>query len=244
MNKLNVALVCIAKNEDSYIKEWVEYYIKLGFDKIFIYQNNWRTDYVHDNVVKIEFDGDARQVIAYNHWLIDHRNHFDWAAFFDMDEFLVLKKHNTIKEFLLEYSNYNGIGINWYMFGNNGHEKVIDNEYSLIKRFTKRQNKMNEHVKTILNCKFNSTMSVHNPNNVSIVSPNGIEFRGPFNYNTNDEIAQINHYYCKTPEEFIKKCERGRADTLQHRLTFNQNYHIVNFNDVEDLSAYHFMYNN
>lgn len=241
---MKIALVCIAKNEDNYIEEWVEYNLKLGFDTIFMYENDWRSNFEHPNLVKIPFDGKAQQIRAYNDWLSHRKNEFDWVAFFDVDEFLVLKRHKTIKEFMLDYDGQNGVGINWYFFGNNGNDTVIDGEYSQIKRFTKRSDKMNEHVKTILNCKISCTMSVHNPDKVSIVSPNGITFSGPFNSKTNDEIAQLNHYYCKTPEEFLNKCRRGRADIVNGNNTFEVNYHPVNLNDVEDLNALNFMYGN
>ena len=32
-----VALIAIAKNEDNYIEEWIQYYIKLGVDEIYVY---------------------------------------------------------------------------------------------------------------------------------------------------------------------------------------------------------------
>lgn len=35
--KLRTALVAIAKDEDNYLKEWVDYYINLGFSDIFIF---------------------------------------------------------------------------------------------------------------------------------------------------------------------------------------------------------------
>ena len=38
---MNVALVCVAKNEDNYIQEWIDYNKKLGFDDIIIYQNDY-----------------------------------------------------------------------------------------------------------------------------------------------------------------------------------------------------------
>ena len=41
---MRTAIVCIAKNEDRYIKEWAEDHLKLGFDSVYIYQNDWRTD--------------------------------------------------------------------------------------------------------------------------------------------------------------------------------------------------------
>lgn len=241
---MKVALVCIAKYEDPYMKEWVEYNVKLGFDTIFMYENDWRSSFEHPNLIKIPFDGKSQQMNAYNNWLIHLKNGYDWVAFFDVDEFLVLKKHKSIQEFVSDYNGHNGIGINWYFFGNNGHDKVVDDEYSQIKRFTKRAEKMDRHIKTILNCNVTCKMSVHNPNEVSIVSPDNIPISGPFNPNTNDEIAQLNHYYCKTPEEFLVKCQRGRADTSQHTNTFEVNYHPLNLNEVEDLNAFNFMYGN
>lgn len=241
---MKVALVCIAKYEDDYIKEWVEYHVKLGFDTVFVYENDWRCTYDHPQLVKIPFDGDSQQIPAYNNWLKYKRADYDWVAFFDVDEFLVLKKHKNVQEFLSEYDKSNGISINWYFFGNNGHDKVVDNEFSLLKRFTMRQKEMNNHVKTILKCSVKCKMTVHNADSIITKSPNRLNVYGPFNDKPNDEIAQLNHYYCKTPEEFMKKCERGRADIVTEKNTFEKNYHPQNFNDVEDLWAYNFMYGN
>ena len=43
-NLPKVALVAIAKNEENYLKEWVDYNLKIGFTDIYVYQNNWRYD--------------------------------------------------------------------------------------------------------------------------------------------------------------------------------------------------------
>lgn len=37
---MNTAVVCICKNEENYIKEWIDHYFSLGFDKIFVCDNN------------------------------------------------------------------------------------------------------------------------------------------------------------------------------------------------------------
>jgi hypothetical protein len=235
---MKIALVCIAKNEDNYIKEWVGYHKKLGFDDIFIYQNNWRLIDDIDGTHKIEFDGEIMQVSAYNHFISQNINKFDWVAFFDIDEFLVLKKHANVKDFILDYSDLPSIGINWVLFGNNGIHK-IDNEYSVIKRFTKRQVGVNIHVKCIVKLKDNVSMSIHNPVG-SWFDTDRNENRGAFNKKGNDNIAQLNHYFCKTEEEFQLKCDRGRADHPNKRTMDEFNHH--NFNDVEDLSAYNFFY--
>lgn len=236
---MKVALVCIAKNEDNYIEEWVNYNLKLGFDKIFIYQNDWRTNIEHPSVVKFENDGINKQRECYYHFIQTYNSEYDWAAFFDVDEFLVLKKHKNIKDFINDYKEFPGVGINWVLFGNNGLTKV-DGEYSLVKRFTKRQWSINQHVKSIVKLTPRLIMDIHNPNTF-VVDTNKNKFSGPFNPNGWDNIAQINHYFCKTQEEFQEKCDRGRADSPVYRRTMSE-FEEHNFNDIEDLTAYNFFY--
>lgn len=236
---MNVALVCVAKNEDNYIQEWIDYNKKLGFDDIIIYQNDWRTSIDEPNVIKVEFDGINQQINSYNHFIKNNYGLYDWVAFFDVDEFLVLKKHKNIKEFISEYSEYNAIGINWFLFGNNGLDKV-NGEYSVLKRFTKRQSQVNQHIKCIINYRKDFIMTVHNPL-FPWVDTNKVVRSGPFNPDGPTDVAQLNHYFCKTQEEFVKKCNRGRADTFTKRNFSEFTGH--NFNDIEDLNAYKFLYN-
>ena len=105
---LRVALVCIAKDEDDYIEEWIEYHLKLGVDEIFIYQNDWRASLKHkrNNVHLIEFDGNCRQLPAYNDFIDKHSGDFDFAIFIDVDEFICLVRDLDIKSFLINYAGY------------------------------------------------------------------------------------------------------------------------------------------
>jgi hypothetical protein len=236
-NEFKIALVCIAKNEDPYIEEWVEYNLKLGFTHIFIYENNWRCSLENKNITKIPFDGEVMQTMAYNHFIQNLSSEFDWAAFFDVDEFLVLKKHKDINEFINDYKEFNGIGINWVMFGSNGIKNTNGN-YNVLSRFTKKSSKLNKHIKSIVKLNKNIIMSVHNPN-TQIVNTNKELISGPFNPNGDYEIAQLNHYFTKSEEEFKLKIERGRADTTQKRIISNYDVHN-SANDIEDLTAFNF----
>lgn len=38
---MKTAVVCMAKNEDHYIDEWIDYHHRLGFDDFYIYRDNW-----------------------------------------------------------------------------------------------------------------------------------------------------------------------------------------------------------
>jgi hypothetical protein len=40
MDNLKTAIICIAKMENAYIRDFVEYHRRLGFTHIFIYDNN------------------------------------------------------------------------------------------------------------------------------------------------------------------------------------------------------------
>jgi hypothetical protein len=233
---MKVALVCIAKDEDEYIKEWIDYHKKLGFDKIFVFENNWRCKVKDDMVSTIEFDGEIMQIPAYNAFIERFRYEYDWVSFIDVDEFIVLKKHENIKEFLKEYDSVeNGIAINWVLFGNNGHEEPSEN-YSVLERFTKREIVANLHIKTFLKLKRFGVKMVnpHHPN-VMLNDTNLKEVIGPFHPKGSIDVVQINHYFCKTLPEFRKKIGRGRADLKVKRRI--EEWEKDNKNEVDDFLA-------
>jgi len=242
MERKKSALVCIAKNEDHYIKEWVEYHSKLGFNKIFIYQNDWRCNLEHPNIIKYELDGYCKQTETYNSFIQDHHTEYEWAAFFDVDEFLVLKKHHRINDFLEEHKQYPAIGISWYFFGSNGHEVVRENNYSVIDRFTKRRDQLDKHCKSII--KLGKTVVMLDPH-----FSNGVtSFTNGKNISSGQEgktaeVAQLNHYFVKTIDEYMAKTARGIACTTPEDPGYIRSIDFFphhNNNDVEDLLAYNF----
>lgn len=235
---MKVALVCIAKEEDNYIHEWLNYYLNIGIDCIYVYQNNWRVNILNEQIKLIPFDGECKQLPAYNDFLSKYKGEYDWVCFFDVDEFLVLKKHNNIKEFINEYSNYDSIAINWVLFGNNNMEEIINNNYSVIERFTKRQNCVNRHIKVIVKMDSNARYT-QQPHSTSLpwVDTNYCIGNGPFNYAGDNNIAQINHYFCKTKKEFINKLNKGRADISSNVSRPITDFDLHNKNDIDDFLA-------
>lgn len=249
---MNIALICIAKNEDNYIDEWLSYHLKLGFTKVFVYQNNWRYNgdkkYYGDKVEWIEFDGEAMQMKAYNDFIDNRRDGYDFAAFFDVDEFLCLKKHSNVEQLLVNYIDCYGIGVSWRIFGDNGLKTINNGEYSCIKRFTRCGNKLDKHIKTILNLNMSKGMfHFVNPHFVDASLQYDVildldmhhAIHGPWDNQAKTEIAQLNHYCCKTYDEFLEKKRRGKADTRKDHPQFeyiDKNFYDNNLNDVEDLT--------
>jgi hypothetical protein len=235
---MKVALTCIAKNEDKYIEEWIQYHLYLGFDRVFVYENDWTLNLDSPFVEKIQFNGGGRQSQAYNHFLSNYKNKYDWVAFFDVDEFLVLKMHDNIKQFLFHYREFDGVGINWYLFGDNNQPMPTDN-YSVLDRFTKRSKKIDKHIKCIVKTNIDSKYNIHSPINSVIVDCKKNPIAGAFNTQGDDTIAQINHYFTKTKEEWKLKRERGRAPLI-NVMRSDDDFGIHNKNEVEDLTALNF----
>lgn len=221
LSNIKCVLVCIAKEEILYIQEFIDYYLKLGFYNIFIYDNSDNNElkpFSNEKVKVLPFPGFKKQVLAYNHFLSNYKNEYDYVAFLDVDEFLVLKQHRNIRDFCLHYIPSGALAINWYFFGNNGNTKY--DPRPVLDRFTKRQATMDKHVKTIAKCSDIISMEVHNPKELE----KNCIFRNFFNqnsgghdYNFTDRIAQINHYFCKSDEELKKKCDRGMNSTAEKR---------------------------
>lgn len=246
---MKVALTCIARDEDNYIEEWINYNLKLGFDDIFIYQHNWRCNVEKNNVHKIEYDGKDIQVAAYNHFIQNNHSIYDWVAFFDVDEFLVLKKHKNIKSFLSNYKDQNAIGINWVLFGDNN--LTFDGRYSVLERFTKRSKQASDLVKCIVKTNPNINYGIHNPHNCIITDTHYNNFYGDRNDKRKIDIAQINHYYCKTWSEWEIKKKRNTSDDAAdnwYNVYGNKNtdiyFHAYNINEIEDTMALDFYLSN
>ena len=113
---LKVALCTIAKNENLYIREWVEWYKNLGISKIFLYDNNDLdgerfedviNDYIKEGFVEIidrrgiiktvstDKDGQTLQGLTFKDCFYNHYKEFDYMCFFDIDEYLEI--YNTYK---------------------------------------------------------------------------------------------------------------------------------------------------
>lgn len=235
-----IALVCIAKDEDYYLDEWLEYNHKLGFDHIFLYENNWRCNIEKPYLTKIDWPGDVQQLPAYNNFIQNYKNEYDYAAFFDCDEFLVLKKHKNIHEFVNEYGNKN-IAINWQKYGSG--DKLYRENNSLLKQFTKRQHGVDVHIKSILYLKIDSRMELPHDPDTHTYDTNRKMIIGAFNPNGPDNIVVLNHYQDKTKEDYELKIKRGYSDTLDRPIIIEDWINRKNDDiEVEDLTACNFLY--
>lgn len=249
---MSVCIVTPVKNEERYIKEWLTYHAALGFDTIYLYDNNddqatlakHLEDFVCSaQVVIIPMPGELAQMRGYSHWMQYFKNAHKAVAIIDVDEFIVLRKHTSIHAFLEEhlYPHGGALSLNWSLFGDNG--LTVYEDKPVTERFTRCKANVDEHVKSIaVTSDLTSLTNPHFPNLVYGKvqrDTNGRLFHGPFNPNGPCDVAQINHYFCKTKEEWDLKARRGRAD-LPHSAPKRDptEFGKHNFNDIEDTTAH------
>ncbi|MCL2123651.1 MAG: glycosyltransferase family 2 protein [Desulfovibrionaceae bacterium] len=123
-----LGLCAIAKDETPFLREWAAYHHYVGFEKIYIYDNESRTP-VRDSIADFyeiqicdsyTIPGKAMQLVAYNHCLAHHGHEFEWLAFFDLDEFLCLVQDKDARTLLRDYEQFPALSINWSIFSSSG----------------------------------------------------------------------------------------------------------------------------
>ena len=253
MNRVEIlpVILCISKLESDYIEEFTKYHLGLGFSHIFIYDNEDEPIYnellkkYSSNITVIHYPTKYQQMNAYYHFInnILYNSNITHVACIDVDEFIVLKQHSDIKDFIRQFivDDCHGIGMNWRFFGSSG--KKEKTQEPLTKRFTYCEEKGNMHIKTLFKKdKFMQFNTMHDVilSEGYIKNTKGTIIYGPFNHDIDYNYIQLNHYKCKTLEEFKYIRTRGQADRYVIGPDSEKDFVQYDINDVEELTAYNF----
>jgi hypothetical protein len=243
--KYYLAVCAIAKNEGPYFKEWIEWYLKQGVEKFYIYDNE-STDstkevlapYIESGVVDYTFfPGQKQQLAAYDDCFKRHRLETRWLAVIDLDEFIVPIKDKTIPEFLHGMEKFSVVEINWLVYGSGGAKKQEPG--TVMERFHKHslpEHRLNTHVKSIVDPRRVCTMTgCHEAARIagSAADSHGVPLTKGFRDRVpQQDVIRINHYAVKSYEEFLAKRARGRARVATLRdMGYFESYDL---NDIED----------
>lgn len=239
--ELKVALCCIGRLENKYIREYVEYHKRIGIDKIFLYDNNYGdeerfedviSDYIDSGIVEVTDyrNKEKSQLAAYQDCYDKHGSEYDWICYFDVDEFFTFsKKMGSVKDYL-SHERFNGfdmIHLNWVCYGDN--DLVRYEDKPVIQRFKmpivpldfKRTYDFpeNNHIKTIIRGGLKDVKWLKTPHTpicggIKCCNNAGIECNPDSPFNQYDfTLAYLRHYQTKTIEEFYtNKVKRGYPD--------------------------------
>lgn len=217
-----LSLVAPLRDEESYLIEFVNYYLIHGVDHFYFYDNESTVPVVNvvrayrDKCTVLQAPGDAVQSRAYAHFGKHFGHETRWAAFFDVDEFILPHKHGSFREFLLDYEDCDGIGINWVVFGD-GHHKTRP-AGGVIENYLYREAKQSACIKSVVRSE-KLVGFLDNPHFASLadgsryVDAHRNPITSAYNEHLTIDVIQLNHYFTKSEEEWKRKIYRKRADS-------------------------------
>ena len=232
-----IANCLLIKNENKYLKEHIEYYKSIGYDNIILYDNNdIDGEYPHD-VIQDYIDsgfviyncvrGEEKCQFRVNSECLEkYKDTFEWISFFDCDEFLA-GTNNAYDILNKTPKNSQQIYINWEIYGDNGLMNVVNDDYSVIKRFYHNEN-ISPYTKFIGVGKpiiRNTADNLWDPNLCPHIIKDIITTDAEGNYIKSIKQQALNsdikiaHFYTKTLEEYIKKCEHDVVFTVDDNYT-------------------------
>ena len=234
LSNMKICICTLGKNENRYIKDFVEHYKNYGVDKIYLYDNNDLNgerfedvigNYINDKYVVLKDWRGIKGTSTY-YGIMDscyqtYHDQFDWLIFYELDEFIYLKNYQNIKEYLLnkKFDKCESIQLNWVHMSDNN--QIFYENKSLNARFPERgknvvKNKYNKicFIKTMIKGHLKNISITHNHIlNEKLFACNGFGKKSKINkiesLSPDYEFFYIKHYYSKSVQEFIEKINRG-----------------------------------
>lgn len=226
-----LGICAIIKDETPFLAEWVAYYMHLGVEAFYLYDNRSEVPVaetlagfsrMRTNVILNVYNapGKAMQMPVYNHCVNEQDSACRWIAFVDLDEFIVPKLVDSIPALLVEYESQAGLAVSWKTFGSNGHKtRPAGLQIENYTRAFADDHSRHGLVKSIVNPRavkffFNPHMCLLKEPDQHIVTENHEPIAVAERRNPTWEKAQINHYFYRSRQDFALKMRKPRASVF------------------------------
>ena len=235
---MKIAVGCILKKENHYLREWVEWYLSLGVGMVYVADNNdiggeQPMDVLHglmDKVTIIDYRGEKGskgnniQAKAYNFiYQLATLGGYEWVGMLDIDEFV--RAQISLSK-ILERVKCDVLRVCWKCYDDNDLEYVADGNYS-VSRFTRLIENteagekdiyfgLNRQCKCFVRCGngkiFFATSHTLTNKDIKAENVKGCECNNRSRYIGAVPVygdCWIDHYPFKTIEEYCEKIKRG-----------------------------------
>jgi len=226
-----LAAAALFREENPWLCEWVEYHHARGVEHFYMFCNdenpfpagNILRPYTEQGMMElVHFPGKHRQMAAYRQAITMSIAKTRWLALIDLDEFLLPRRCDDLREVLAEYENYSGLAVHWNVFGSSGHITRPANHIDHFLYRARDEHPTHIHIKTILKpecCFAEDSVSPHcfSYHTGYAVDEKYEHVFSPFGPVTTDYI-RINHYAVRSHEDFWNvKVPRGQPSILPRR---------------------------
>lgn len=224
--KYYCSICLLAKDENDYIEEWLDWHVNLGVDHFYIYDNSSAAPMresiplrYRERCTVIDFpDPHAHtQLECYADCLKKFSEESQWIAFTDADEFIRTVNGEPLPEFLKEFEQHTGIYIGWIVYNANGlaeqdsrpvRERFIQRTYAYPERMATGKSIVQTHRVTAISSHF-----PYRPvKGRDMVLSDHSSVKDPYMSDFPEDRIVIDHYYTKSLEEWKQKLGRGSCD--------------------------------
>lgn len=220
------------KDEERYIKEWIDYYLNLGIYHIYLFEDygsrshkELLRDYKQVTVQTVEEFGIKNYYTSRTQTEVCRKffkeakvnNLCDWILFIDADEFVHLEEGYTLDKIEELYKDYPALLLSWKNYGASGHIKrpeggVVEN-YTIPGQLTETDYQWTK--KSLVNVNLCTGLkNIH-------IAEGAVDVEG----NTDEHAPSvykkiwINHYFTKSWEDFCERIfERGNMSNNYRTL--------------------------
>lgn len=264
--KYTISIMTIFKSEQDYMEEWLDHHIAQGFEQIYLYCNDpnihlypYLAEPKYITYIKLinwidkKNNGmDTIQRQAYTHCVQNYSYQTQFLMMLDLDEFIVpIRTYSTVSDYISslksEWDSICAFKIQRYDFGSGGHKTK---PLGSVMESYKFHEKVCSSFKTLANTNYIDKSikfwKVHDFN--FIPNKSGKIFNSYFGYHetgfpnsckpnsVNNIPLVINHYYTKSYDEYISRCElwkTGGVNPIGHRTDCVNKFKSRDVNEVE-----------
>lgn len=239
-----LGICAIAKDEEAYIGEWLEFHRLIGVERFWIYADDEDGSAMRREIARRD-RGDIvlmpwprtgnPQLTAYDHFLRNFPNAARWIAVIDIDEFLFSPTGMDVPSILERYEDvpyHGGVFVNWLFFGDNGH--VIQPRGLTIESYTRRGITGTPNAQGKLIVRMGLCPRFPSNPHAAVFANDGLTINehsswvpGAASSPPSIDLLRLNHYFHRSQEEAEKKwqrpvapgfCTRNPADMARHNL--------------------------
>ncbi len=147
---------------------------------------------------------------AENDCIARTQGQFEWVGFIDADEFVVVHDGRSIPEFLAQFCDAPAVALHWYYYGSNNHEQRP--EGGVLQAYTRRAAEPNNHFKVFVRpeqvTRNRNSHNFYYARARCAVQEDRSQVYGSMASPPRVQQAWINHYFCKSLEDYLEKAAR------------------------------------
>ena len=126
--ELSLAVCVVVKDDEAYIDEWLDYHHALGFSHFYVYDSSLGCEMKQlgaergDHVTVLPLSGQESKISAYADCTRRlHGKNYHWAAYLNVEEFLMIREHDSVKDLVQAYGRYDDVlSVPLLVFGSGG----------------------------------------------------------------------------------------------------------------------------